>query len=56
LISVNTTGLKTTDKNHPYLGQIIFTIHSGQLLTFPVQLQIVDATPEMVFSPNPIVA
>jgi len=56
LISVNTTGLKTTDKNHPYSGQIIFTINSGQLLTFPVQLQIVDATPEMVFSPNPIVA
>ena len=55
-ISVNTTGLKTTDKNHAYLGQIIFTINNGQLLTFPVQLQIVDATPEMVFSPNPIVA
>ena len=26
------------------------------MLTLPVQLQIVDATPEMVFSPNPIIA
>ena len=56
LISVNTIGLKTTDANHPYKGQIIFTINNTQLLTLPVQLQIVDATPEMVFSPNPIVA
>jgi hypothetical protein len=56
LISVNTTGLKTTDKNHPYRGQIIFTINNRQLLTLPVQLQIVDTTPEMVLSPNPIIA
>ena len=56
LISVNTIGLKTTDANHPYKGQIIFTINNTQQLTLPVQLQIVDATPEMVFSPNPIVA
>ena len=26
------------------------------MLTLPVQLQIVDATAEMVFSPNPIIA
>jgi Double zinc ribbon len=56
LISVNTIGLKTTVSNHPYIGQIIFTINNTRLLTLPVQLQIVDATPEMVFSPNPIVA
>ena len=56
LISVNTVGLKSTDKKHYYLGQIIFTINNTQLLTLPVQLQIVDATPEMVFSPNPIIA
>ncbi len=55
LISVNTVGLKSTAKK-PYLGQIIFTINNNQLLTLPVQLQIVDATPEMVFSPNPIIA
>jgi Double zinc ribbon len=56
LISVNTVGLKSTDKKHYYLGQINFTINNTQLLTLPVQLQIVDATPEMVFSPNPIIA
>jgi len=56
LISVNTAGLKSTDTKHPYLGQIIFMINNSQLLTLPVQLQITDATPEMVFSPNPIVA
>jgi len=56
LISVNTVGLKSTDKKHYYLGQITFTINNHQLLTLPVQLQIVDATPEMVFSPNPIIA
>jgi len=56
LISVNTDGLKSTDQQHPYQGQIIFTINNSQLLTLPVQLQIVDATPEMVFSPNPIIA
>ena len=56
LISVNAAGLKSTDKKHYYLGQIIFTINNTQLLTLPVQLQIVDATPEMVFSPSPIIA
>jgi len=55
IISVNTVGLKSTPKI-PYLGQIIFTINNNQLLTLPVQLQIIDATPEMVFSPNPIIA
>ncbi len=56
LISVNTVGLKTTDAKHSYRGRIIFTINNTQLLTLPVQLQIVDATPEMVFSPNPLIA
>jgi hypothetical protein len=56
LISVNTAGLQSTDPKHPYLEQIIFTINNSQLLTLPVQLQIVDATPEMVFSPNSIIA
>ena len=56
LISVNTTGLTSTDSKHPYLGHIIFTINNTQMLTLPVQLQIADATPEMVFSPDPIVA
>ncbi len=55
IISVNTVGLKSTPKT-PYLGQILFTINNNQMLTLPVQLQIIDATPEMVFSPNPIIA
>lgn len=55
LISVNIVGLKSTPKK-PYTGQIVFTINNSQLLTVPVQLLISDATPEMVFSPNPIIA
>ncbi len=55
LISANIAGLKSTPKK-PYTGQIVFTINDNQLLTLPVQLQIMDATPEMVFSPYPIFA
>ncbi len=55
LISVNIIGLKSTPQK-PYTGQIVFTLNNNQLLTVPVQLWISDATPEMVFSPNPIVA
>ncbi|SRR6266487_1562788 len=54
LISVNIVGLTSSKK--PYAGQVVFTINDNQLLTLPVQLQISDATPEMVFSPNPIIA
>lgn len=56
LISVNTVGLKITGTKHPYTGQIIFTINNSHLLTLPIQLKIVDTTPEMVFSPDPIIA
>jgi hypothetical protein len=56
LISVNTVGLKSTPKAKPYTGQILFTINDNEQLTVPVQLQVVDATAEMVFSPNPIIA
>jgi len=52
LISVNIAGLKSAS----YTGQIIFTINDNQQLTLPVQLQISDAAPEMVFSPDPIIA
>jgi Double zinc ribbon len=55
LISVNIVGLNSTPKK-PYTGQIVFTINDNQLLTVPVQLWISDATPEMVFSPYPIIA
>ncbi|GAC1568337.1 MAG: hypothetical protein NVS3B14_17230 [Ktedonobacteraceae bacterium] len=42
--------------SNPYTGQILFTINGNQQLTLPVQLTIVDATPEIVFSPDPITA
>jgi double zinc ribbon protein len=55
LISVNTVGLTSTPKT-PYTGQIVFTLNDNHQLTVPVQLWVSDATPEMVFSPNPIIA
>lgn len=55
LISVNTVGLTSNPKT-PYIGQIVFTLNDNHLLTVPVQLWVSDATPEMVFSPNPIIA
>jgi hypothetical protein len=55
-ISVDTTGLSVTTPNKPYTGQILFTINGKELLTLQVQLTIIDTTPEMVFSPQPITA
>ncbi len=55
-ISVNPAGLAVTPAGKaPYRGQIVFTINGNTQLTLPVQLTIIDATPEMVFSPNPLV-
>src|SRR5579859_3220912 len=54
-ISVDPTGLSVTGKT-PYTGQIVFTINGNTQLTLGVQLTIINATPEMVFSPNPLVA
>jgi len=53
LISANIVGLTSTK---PYTGQIVFTINDKEQLTLPVQLQITDATSEMVFSPSPLIA
>lgn len=55
-ISVDTTGLSVTPKGKPYTGQILFTLNGKELLTLPVQLTIIDTTPEMVYSPQPIYA
>lgn len=56
-ISVNPAGLAVTPEGKsPYSGQIVFTINGNTQLTLRVQLTIIDATPEMVFSPNPLVA
>ena len=52
-ISVNAAGLSVTPTGKPaYSGQIVFTINGNEQLTLPVQLTIIDATPEMVFSPK----
>ena len=57
LISVNSVGLTSNLPKKPYYtGQIVFTINDKEQLTLPVQLQITDATPEMVFSPSPLIA
>ncbi len=56
LISVNIVGLTSNQPNKYYSGQIVFTINDKQQLTLPVQLQITDATSEMVFSPSPLFA
>ncbi len=56
-ISVNPVGLAVTATGKaPYTGEIVFTINGSTQLTLRVQLTIIDATPEMVFSPNPLVA
>ena len=55
-ISVLTAGLKSNSPAHPYTGQIVFTINGQEQLALPVELQVDDPHPEIVFSPNPIVA
>ncbi len=55
-ISVDPTGLSVTTSQKPYTGQIVFTINGTTQLTLGVQLTIINATPEMVFSPNPLIA
>ena len=54
-ISVNPADLSVTGKK-PYTGQIVFTINGTTQLTLGVQLTIVNAASEMVFSPNPLIA
>ncbi len=51
-ISVLPTGLATSST--PYTGQILFTINGNEQLTLPVELQVVDAQAEIIFSPNPL--
>jgi hypothetical protein len=55
-ISVLIAGLKSNRPVHPYTGQIVFTINGQEQLTLPVGLQVADSQPEIVFSPNPVVA
>ncbi len=55
-IGANITGLQVSPPNKPYTGNLLFTINGNEQLTVPVQLTITNPTPEMVFSPNPLVA
>ncbi len=55
-IGVLIAGLKSNPSMHPYTGQIVFTINGQEQLTLPVELQVADPQPEIVFSPNPVVA
>ncbi len=51
-ISVLPTGLQSSTT--PYKGQIVFTINGKEQLTLPVELQVVNAQAEIIFSPNPL--
>jgi len=51
-ISVITTGLKIGS----YTGHVILTVSSREQVILPVTLAVVDATVEVVITPNPIVA
>lgn len=55
-VSVLTAGLKSNPSAQPYTGQIVFTINGQEQLALPVELQVTDPQPEIVFSPNPVVA
>ena len=54
--SVLTVGLKSNPLAHPYTGQVVFTTNGQEQLALPVELQVADPQPEIVFSPNPVVA
>jgi hypothetical protein len=49
------TALKSNLTAKPYTGQIVFTINGDEQLALSVELQVTDASPEIVFSPNPII-
>jgi len=55
-ISILTAGLKSNPPTDPYTGQIVFTINGQKQLTLPVELQLANPQPEIVSSPNPVVA
>ncbi|HEV2579757.1 MAG TPA: hypothetical protein VGT44_02800 [Ktedonobacteraceae bacterium] len=54
-IGVVTSGLSATLPNAPYVGQINFIINNNEVLTLRVQLTITVVTPELSFSPSPVV-
>lgn len=55
-ISVLTDGLKSSPKNQPYTGEVVFTVpHQGQIM-LQVQLNIAETGVELAINPNPITA
>lgn len=55
-IGVDTSGLGVSPTNRPYSGQVLFILNNREVLTLPVQLTVMGASPELVFSPSPISA
>lgn len=54
--SVLTQGLTSNPANHPYLGEIVFTLTGQGQITLPVQLTMSETSVELIINPNPIVA
>ncbi len=54
--SVFTQGLTSTSANHPYMGEIVFTLMDQRQITLPVQLTISETSVELIINPNPLVA
>jgi len=52
-ISALITALKSNQPANPYTGQIVFTINASEQLILPVELQVTNAQPEVIFTPNP---
>ncbi|GAC1428854.1 MAG: hypothetical protein NVS4B1_05320 [Ktedonobacteraceae bacterium] len=56
-VNVITQGLASSpDKQHPYTGEIIFTLQDQGQVTLPVQLTISETGFELIINPNPLVA
>ncbi len=54
--SVFTQGLASNPANHPYTGEIVFTLTDQGQITLPVQLTISETSTELIINPNPLVA
>jgi len=53
-IGISVLPMDLASSTTPYKGQIVFTINGEEQLTLPVELQVVDAQAEIIFSPNPL--
>ncbi|GAC1630379.1 MAG: hypothetical protein NVS4B11_30040 [Ktedonobacteraceae bacterium] len=55
-ISAFTMGLKSSAKNKPYTGTVIFTIPDQGQVILPVSLEVLETTVELLITPNPLTA